>query len=163
MTNPYFEAPERPGDVFINSDKGEKANWVFLAGGITGCPDWQAELRSILDEDSEEHPVVLFNPRRAEFDVTQVHASDVQVEWEYDMLQEVDLISFWFANCDSLQPIALFELGSHINGNIVVGCDPGYIREYDVRKQLQLARLDIQVVSTLADLATQIKGALYEG
>ena len=50
-------------------------------------------------------------------------------------------------------------LDEHYGG----GCDPGYIREYDVRKQLQLARPDIQVVSTLADLATQIKGALYEG
>jgi hypothetical protein len=33
---------------------------VFLAGGITGCPDWQAELVRML----ADVPVALLNPRR---------------------------------------------------------------------------------------------------
>jgi hypothetical protein len=35
---------------------------VFLAGGITGCPDWQRDARALLDAA----PVVVLNPRRAQ-------------------------------------------------------------------------------------------------
>lgn len=36
---------------------------LFLAGGITGCPDWQQELVQLL----RDADLILLNPRRAHF------------------------------------------------------------------------------------------------
>jgi hypothetical protein len=40
---------------------------LFMGGGISGCPDWQAQLvRELKDVD-----LVLVNPRRKVFDVSE--------------------------------------------------------------------------------------------
>ena len=47
----------------------------FLAGGITGCNDWQRTVIDMLEDyDSRRFPgslrnLVVFNPRRQEFDI----------------------------------------------------------------------------------------------
>jgi hypothetical protein len=50
--NQYVECP----DEFDGDGPG-----LFLAGGITGCPDWQSEVRNLI-EPSEW---TLLNPRRS--------------------------------------------------------------------------------------------------
>jgi len=110
---------------------------IFLAGGITGCPDWQAEACEMLEVD----PVDILNPRRPDFDVTDPNAAEQQIRWEFDHLAQADVILFWFPASESPQPIALYELGRHValNRAVAVGCDPGYPRRFDVAWQVGLA------------------------
>ena len=55
----------------------------FLAGGITGCDDWQQTVISILEDyDKRRFPgslcdLVVFNPRRSSFDINDKSAVDI--------------------------------------------------------------------------------------
>lgn len=130
---------------------------VFMAGGITGCPDWQQGLRGLLKKAN----VILINPRRANFPIGDPSAAEAQITWEFDHLRQADAISFWFPK-ETLCPIVLYELGKHSAPGalyakaLFVGVEPGYQREQDVRIQTRLARPDVLVRSSLADLAIDI-------
>lgn len=143
----YIECPHR-----WTRTPGQPA--IFLAGGITACPDWQQTLTGHLTTTR----YVVLNPRRANFPMSDPDAAEAQIRWEFDHLRQADLISFWFCQA-ALQPIALYELGawSMTTRPIVVGVEPGYARELDVRLQTHLARPTVRVVGTLADLANEIK------
>lgn len=139
--------------------------FLFLAGGITGCPDWQREMVAALaDMDG-----TIFNPRRVGFDINDPTASQSQIGWEWRALRHADIISFWFCK-ETVQPIALFELGSVLERanhsqyplGIAIGVEPGYAREPDIRIQTRLERPDIEVVSDMADLAKQVRKMLEE-
>ena len=133
---------------------------VFLAGGITGCVDWQAELRQRLDDTQ----LVLINPRRAAYDFADPAMAEAQIEWEFRHLRRATAISFWFA-AEKLQPISLYELGSWsmTAKQIFVGVDPAYPRRHDVLIQTRLARPEIEIASSLAELAQQVRGAFAGG
>jgi hypothetical protein len=140
----YVEAPNK---VEVNKKS------IFLAGGITGCPDWQSELvKKIKDLD-----IVVYNPRRADFDVSDPDASKVQIEWEHEMLNKSDVISFWFCK-ETLQPITLYEFGSYTKTSkpLIIGIDKGYERRQDVEIQAKLDRPDVKFVYTLNALSDQI-------
>lgn len=123
---------------------------VFLAGGITGAPEWQDEIVGLLQDTS----LVLFDPRRKEY---TNHVQE-QIEWEFRMLHMADAVSFWFPSPAKCM-ITLFELGawSRQGKPIFVGVDPAYERRQDVEIQMALARPDIKIVYSLADLAQQIR------
>jgi hypothetical protein len=147
MNERYVEAPfeyvPNPGDLSL-----------FLAGGITDCPDWQQWLRVRL-ADSE---LVILNPRRADFPIDDPNAAFEQIRWEYKHLRLATAISFWF--CDrTLNPIVLYELGawSMTNKPIFVALDPDYERRADVEVQTELARPDVRIVYSLEELARQIE------
>jgi hypothetical protein len=132
---------------------------IFLAGGITGCPDWQkeaiAKLKPHLKDDN-----VIFNPRRDYFDPEQKDETlEKQILWEFQALQSAKIILFWFPK-ESLCPIALFELGKYLshNGNkpMFVGTDPKYSRAADLQFQLALERPDLCIVKSLDDLVAQV-------
>jgi len=129
---------------------------IFLAGGITGCEDWQSRARELLGDA----PIVLFNPRRAAYDFERGDALAEQVAWEYRHLQQADLTLFWFPACDprvTVQPITLFELGSAVaearlrGRRLTVGADPRYPRRLDVERQLHHALPGEQLYDTLQD------------
>lgn len=143
---------ECPSTFFVRYSNFEQT--VFLAGGITGCPDWQTEMKSLLRDTD----LVLYNPRRKDFPIDDPSASDEQIRWEHKYLNSCDRILFWFPK-DTLCPITLFELGAHLKDDkpIAVGVEPGYARETDVRIQVALERPEITVVSTLHDLAEAIQ------
>lgn len=119
---------------------------VFLAGGITGCPNWQAEAILCIRERLPEWDIL--NPRRDDFDINDPSIARQQIEWEFDMLDRATAIMFWFPK-ESLCPIALYELGFYLSRfqkvenlwevPIVIGCDPGYSRLFDVQVQYELA------------------------
>lgn len=129
---------------------------LFLAGGITNCPDWQSEMIKKLKHLRE---LVIFNPRRKNFDISNPGASEEQINWEFNYLMDADFILFWFAT-GSIQPIALLELGKYALSNdhvpVFIGCDPKYERKQDIEIQTKLARPEIQIVYTLDDLAKQV-------
>lgn len=143
----YIEAPT---ELYVLDD----ATSVFLAGGITGCPDWQSEIVDLLSDTN----LVLLNPRRKDFPIDDPNAADEQIEWEHDHLRLADRILFWFPAA-TLCPIVLYELGawSMTDKRLAIGIEPGYAREQDVRIQTKLARPEVPIVTSLEDLARTIR------
>jgi len=144
----YVEAPERitwcrPGSKFL-----------FLAGGITGCPDWQQEMRQRL----EGTDWILLNPRRADFPIGDPNAALEQITWEYEYLRRATAILFWFP-CETICPIVLYELGawSMTFKPLYVGVHPNYSRRQDVEIQTKLERPDVVIVYSLDDLAAAVR------
>jgi len=138
----YIEAP-----TVYSGDKPS----LFLAGGITGCPDWQSgTIPQLSDLD-----IAIFNPRRPGFPLNK---SFEQIEWEYQHLRKATVISFWFC-AEGLNAISLYELGawSMTTKPILVGVHPHFHRRIDVEIQTRLTRPDVRVVSTLPDLIQQIR------
>lgn len=134
---------------------------LFLAGGITGCEDWQAQMIDALKwEDA-----IIYNPRRSNFPINDPTVAEVQIAWEFDKLAKATIVSFWFAHGTD-NPIVLYELGLWGNSMpgrpIVVGCDEGYSRKMDVIIQTQLARPEIFVVGSLRDLAGVVREIIRE-
>jgi hypothetical protein len=129
---------------------------VFLAGGITGCPDFQSEICGKLKSLPDN--LVVFNPRRANFPMYDSSAAEAQIRWEFNALRKVSFISFWFPK-ETLCPIVLLELGSHIMTKkpLVIGVHPDYVRRQDVEIQTSLARPDIKIVYSVDDVVKGIK------
>jgi hypothetical protein len=128
---------------------------LFLAGGISGCPDWQKELKQKLINTS----LILINPRRADFDITNPLMEQQQIEWEHRHLERAKIISFWFPR-ETLCPITLFELGKYARDAskiLFIGRDEEYKRKRDIDIQINLIRPEIQIVNTLEDLSKQIQ------
>lgn len=130
---------------------------LFLAGGISNCPDWQREAIELVDH----LPGALLNPRR-QGEFTEDIASE-QIEWEYNALKTVQAVVFWFPK-ETLCPITLFELGvftQRKDVKVFVGTHPDYARRFDVIKQLSLARPEIQVQSNVSDLMNEYENTMY--
>lgn len=115
---------------------------VFLAGGITDCPPWQDEVIKKLEELGDIFNlsrVVLINPRRKEWDIEDPTATIEQIKWEHKYLKKCDVVSYFFSNSESLQPITLYELGKWANKKTsIVSIEKGYKREKDVYIQTAL-------------------------
>jgi hypothetical protein len=114
---------------------------IFLAGGITGCPDWQAVLLRRLQDLPDS--ITLLNPRRAVWPMDDAGEATRQITWEFRMIRNADLIVFWFP-CQTLCPIALYELGywnSRRRVSKIVGIHPRYSRRQDIEIQTKLVEL----------------------
>lgn len=142
----YIEAPE-------NYNPKELPSSIFLAGGITGCPDWQQEMVEKLNYSN----LTLLNPRRKDFLMGNTGVARSQIEWEYNAMLAADGVVFWFPS-ESVCPIALYELGrmAVFFRPIWVGVHPEYQRKFDVEIQIGLARKDVLVVYSLEHLAEQV-------
>lgn len=140
----YIEAPQ--------SYNGQ-ADSLFLAGGITGCPDWQKQMA----EQLKDLPLVLLNPRRTPFPENKEAAGE-QISWEHTYLRKATAISFWFPR-ETLCPITLYELGawSMTAKKLFIGVHPEYQRKQDVQLQTALVRPDIQIVESLQELIQEIR------
>lgn len=140
----YIEAP----DEWDGSGRS-----VFLAGGIVGCPPWQNDMVEMLVDTD----LVVLSPRRKNFPIDDPDAAAAQIKWEHHYLRRAGIISFWFPK-ETLCPIVLYELGamSMTAKSLVVGVEPGYAREADVRIQTQLVRPDVVIVDTVEELAARV-------
>ncbi|MGK0209225.1 MAG: hypothetical protein ACI83O_000495 [Patescibacteria group bacterium] len=130
---------------------------IFLAGGITGCEDWQKNIVELLKNQN----VTLINPRRANYDFTDPKAEEEQITWEYHMLKRANMILFYFPP-ETLCPITLYELGKALMSNrkIFIAVHPGYKRIRDVEFQTRLIKAEIEIVHSLEKLSHQIKKEL---
>ena len=148
----YIEAPTPY--TYEESDKS-----LFLAGGITGCPDWQQDIVKLLSDTF----ITILNPRRADFPIHDPNAAMEQIKWEHDNLRRSCAISFWFPK-ETICPIVLYELGawSMTDVPIFVGMHPEYQRRQDVEIQTKLARPKVEIVYSLDELANQVKGELIK-
>lgn len=149
MTVTYYEPPRyyepRPDDPRA----------VFLAGGITHCPRWHDIATETFRSATED--VVILNPNRAVFPIDDPDAGWEQVSWEQHHLHLPGVLTlFWFPASDphlTTQPIALFELGQALGERrpVVVGADPCYPREADVRMLCRLSAPSTHVHASLPD------------
>ena len=122
--------------------RGECPITVFLGGGITGCSDWQSKVIEELENLSSLYnmdDVVIFNPRREDFDISDPGASIEQIEWEHKYLKDCDVFTMYFEASDSPQPICMYELGKHQSKDrTAITVQKGYLREEDVLIQSKL-------------------------
>jgi len=144
--------------IYVEAPEYKDYPSVFLAGGITGCPDWQEEVVKFL----EPLPIIVYNPRREDFPIDDPMAADVQIEWEYRYLNKVDFRLFWFPK-ETICPIVLYELGKYANvanrcradegtgGNFVVGTHRDYQRRQDVVIQTGLVYPSKNIFRDLAN------------
>jgi len=136
---------------------GDKS--IFLGGGISGCQNWQEAAKDVLTKQSPH--LILLNPRREKFDVSDKTLAEKQIRWEFDHLRLAKAVLFWFPP-ETLCPITLYELGtwsvlSQTTGaHLFVGCHKDYQRKQDVEIQTKLIRPDVQVHSTLEDLLDDV-------
>lgn len=125
---------------------------VFLAGGISNCKEWQKDVIDCMDKIS----VSLFNPRQEHFDVSDKSASEKQITWEFERLEQMDIFSMYFCNDDSDQPICMYELGRNIvrmqnrfpsdwQRRIIISVERGYRRAKDVIIQTRLCAPNLSV------------------
>jgi hypothetical protein len=141
---------EAPKEIY--SLKNNRNKKLFLAGGITNCPDWQSEIIKLLEPIDR---LTVYNPRRKNFPIEDPKAAEEQITWEYNHLKDADIIVFWFSR-GSLNPIVLYELGRWGNSSdkpIIIGLDPEYERSTDVITQTLLSRgTDTPFVHSLEDV-----------
>lgn len=140
----YIESP--------NTYKGDEPS-IFLAGGITGCSNWQAWAVAYLSGNN----IAIFNPRRENFPIHDPNAAEAQIRWEAEHLDKSDAVLFWFPH-ETLCPIVLYELGawSMTKKPIFVGCHPEYQRRQDVIIQTAIKRPEVAVVDTVYELCAQV-------
>lgn len=123
---------------------------VFLAGGITNCPEWQDKVIEHLKAKFDTDKLVVFNPRRKNFPIGVPSAAFGQIKWEFKQLEKMDIFSMYFCGGDSDQPICMYELGRNIvrmqnrfpadwRNRIVISVEEGYKRKEDVIVQTHLA------------------------
>lgn len=143
--------------------------FVFLAGGITNCEEWQDKVVEALF--TRNVPGTVFNPRRKNFPIHDPNASREQITWEFKALELCDVFSMWFCDGPSDQPICMYELGRHVARfqmdegcgphELVIGVKPGYKREQDVRIQLELAEgIFLEIHNTLEEHIEKIAACM---
>lgn len=132
----YLEAPT----TLHSYTHIDPARTVFLAGSITGASDWQLYAASVLLKHFS-----VFNPRRADFNVSDSAVEREQIAWEYRHLDIAGITLFYFAP-DTLAPITLLEYGKQLVKShyapwrkTYVHIHPEYKRKTDVVIQTELA------------------------
>lgn len=114
---------------------------IFLAGGISDCPNWQEEATKFIEANGVGKDFILVNPRRDDFDTSNPEMTIEQIKWEHEMLERSSAILFWFPK-DTLCPITLYELGVYTltEKYLIIGVDPEYKRKTDISVQTGLRR-----------------------
>ena len=134
---------------------------VFLAGGITNCPNWQEDIINRLENLSTDK-LVVFNPRRENFPIHDPSASYQQIEWEFKALENANIFSMYFSSGVSDQPICMYELGRNLvkmqiknptdwKNRIVISTEEGYKRKQDILIQTELACGDLFINTQIND------------
>jgi hypothetical protein len=133
---------------------------LFLAGGISNCPDWQKEMSEIFKQFDGD--LIVFNPRRVGDLAPDGETAKEQILWEHRYLSFCDNILFWFPK-ETVCPITLFELGKYAQKfrmydgkHIFVGTHPEYTRRFDLEIQLPLIFPDIKLHNNLYDLFNDV-------
>lgn len=147
----YIEALE-----VYEPQPGERS--LFLAGGITGCPDWSVKYRSYF----EDTDLVLLNPRRELVkDMAKwlgEKEGQKQIDWEHAHLRKASAVSFWFP-AEGKCIISMYELGAALERTrpVFVGVHPLYWKQRSVVYQTYKQRPEVEVVGNLRALANQVR------
>jgi hypothetical protein len=141
---------------------------LFLGGSIEmgTAVDWQRQLCT----DLNEYPLVVLNPRRADWDAAWKQSIDnpvfnEQVTWELDALDCAKYVVFYFDPATK-SPITLMELGiqaeqqqyANSDKTVIVCCPEGFWRKGNV--DILCERYGIQLVDSYPKLVEAIKNEL---
>lgn len=146
------------------TDESRYNDRLFLAGGITDCPNWQADAIDLLKDLDN---LTVYNPRRENFRMEDNPVE--QIEWEFDALAYSDAVIFWFPK-ETLCPITLYELGFkmgivhtakksyvHDEYKLFIGAHPEYKRRIDIEYQTTLAGHKGPIYETLDDVVNAFR------
>lgn len=144
-------APER-------IDFPPKSIKIFLAGGIQKCEEWQEKIIDMFKNTDFDKDIYILNPRRDNFPIDDPNASEEQITWEFDMIEQCDYFAMLFLNSISDQPICFYELGRNIErmkerfqlswkDRLIISCDEKFKRIQDVVIQTRLATRNIVKVN----------------
>lgn len=130
---------------------------IFIAGGITGCPDWQAGVIDLLP-----HHVTAYNPRRPNFPFGDDTQTPIQIAWETRHMRIAVVQLVWFCE-ETVQPMTMFELGVALGAGwpLAVGAHPGYERRRDVKELMRQYRSGSTVADTMPKTVARAL-SLYE-
>lgn len=124
---------------------------LFLAGCAN--TNW----RKSFTESLEGMDVIVYDPKRDNWDDMTDKDSFEQIKWEFENLRKSDIIVFWF-NKGSVCPITLLEYGMwglSKGTPIVVYIENGYEKEKDIILQTLLARPDIHICTLPSSFANE--------
>ena len=136
---------------------------IFLGGSIDmgAAEDWQVKLAS--DLSGYDDDLVLFNPRRLQWDAslpqdpTPGTTFHYQVAWEFEYQDESNINVYYFGD-NSPAPISLLELGSYgteFPYQTVVRCSPNFYRYGNVN--MFCKKHGITLVHTYDELLNVLK------
>ena len=113
---------------------------VFLGGTIDNGDsfDWQLELIRELNEVDTTHPIMVYNPRRSEWN-KEADKDELrkQIDWELYHLERADLIVMNILP-NSKSPISLMEIGLFAKEKkMIVFCTEDFYRYENVRMVCQ--------------------------
>lgn len=136
---------------------------VFLAGSIEMgvAEDWQHQTATKLAPLAG----VVYNPRRAEWDSSWAQTIDnpdfnAQVTWELDMIQEADIVIFYF-DPNTKSPVTLLELGYACGtkpAQTYVACPAGFYRRGNV--EITCERFGVRFFESLDKLLPSVNSVL---
>lgn len=144
------------------AESSETSQTLFLAGGISNCPDWQSPVAELLEERTT---LTVFNPRRNGWNMENSdEESTKQIIWEHKHLDQSETILFWFP-METLCPITLFEYGKFlVSGKaLIVGAHPEYQRRLDLEVQTKLERPNLKVWDNLDDMIHAYVSRIEQG
>ena len=109
---------------------------LFLGGTIDNGEsfDWQSALTDELCSSDTVHPIMIYNPRRAEWaNNDDKEEIEKQINWELYHLERADLIVMNILG-NSKSPISLMEIGLFAKEHkLIVFCNPNFYRYDNVR------------------------------
>lgn len=160
-SEPLSAAPQSTSTVITSPEPLPEADGrlrVFLGGSIEmgAARDWQSEIIEAL----QLAPVVLLNPRRADWDPAWLPSADNpefrrQVEWELHALDNADIIVMYLAP-GTKSPVSLMELGLHAQSDkVILYCPDGFWRKGNV--DITAEYYDIEQVSSIDELISAVR------
>lgn len=129
---------------------------IFLAG----CAN--TEWRKEFVEYFKDKDVILYDPKRSDWNLMDKSATIEQITWEYQHLNNADIIVFWF-NGGSVCPITLLEFGEWglARGTpMTVGVSNDYEKRTDIYVQTILAKPTTRIVDSIEELVYETKAIL---
>lgn len=136
---------------------------LFLAGSIEmgAAEDWQSKAIVKLSPIAS----IIYNPRRADWDSSWSQTIDhpefnAQVTWELDMIQEADIVIFYF-DPNTKSPITLMELGiacASKPSKTYVACPAGFWRRGNV--EITCERFGVPFFDSLDRLVVSVNSTL---
>lgn len=129
---------------------------LYLSGGISDSPDWQAKLSSMIDQTK----ITVVDPRRRDLDCAVLDSARLRdlARENHRKLLECGATCIWFPE-ESRSPASLFELGalSAMTEKVLfVGAHRKYFRARDVEIQTGLIGRRVDVLSSLEALAAHV-------
>ncbi len=132
---------------------------IFLAGSIEmgTAEEWQKKAIKLLSNLPNEKDIVVFNPRRPDWDSTWEQSIKnkqfkKQVEWELDALEAADCVIVYF-DPKTKSPITMLELGLFSEKCVVV-CPDGFWRKGNI--DIVCKRYDIRQYNSLEDVISDL-------